>query len=67
VIAHPTLDCSRNGSPTTGTLYVVSARGDVVAVIVDSTRLDDSMPWPKWQRTAGNSGNTTFPLNPGCP
>lgn len=66
VIAHPTLDCSRNGSGL-GTLYAVSSEGRVVAVVVDSAKLDDSAPWPKWQRTAGNSGNTTFALNPGCP
>jgi hypothetical protein len=66
VLAHPTLDCSRNGGAL-GTLYVVSQDGRVTAVIVDSAKLETSSPWPKWQRTAGNSGNTSFPLNPGCP
>ncbi len=67
VVAHPTLDCNRTAAGRPGTLYVVSLDGRVTAVIVDSTRLDPSTPWPKWQRTAGNSGNTAFELNPGCP
>ncbi len=67
VIAHPTLDCNRGWVPgRPGTLYVVALDGQVTAVIVDSTRLDPTTPWPKWQRTAGNSGNTAFELNPGC-
>jgi hypothetical protein len=69
VYAHPTLDCNRlePGADRPGTLYVVNTRGTVAAVIVDSTRLNPSAPWPKWQRTAGNAGNLDYPLNPGCP
>lgn len=68
VHAHPTLDCNRlRGSTRPGTLYVVAQSGAVAAVIVDSRRLEPSSPWPRWQRTAGNAGNTAFPLNPGCP
>lgn len=67
VVAHPTLDCSRNGAGRPGTLYVVSLNGQTTAVIVDSTKLEPNAPWPKWQRTAGNAGNPDFPLNPGCP
>lgn len=68
VYAHPTLDCSRNTNGTgLGTLYVVANDGRVTAVIVDSAKLETTAPWPKWQRTAGNSGNVLFGLNPGCP
>jgi hypothetical protein len=69
VVAHPTLDCSRSGlpGPRPGTLYVVALDGRITAVIVDSTKLDPSALWPKWQRTGGNAGNPDFPLNPGCP
>ncbi|MDP1917829.1 MAG: hypothetical protein Q8L14_16415, partial [Myxococcales bacterium] len=71
VLAHPTLDCNRGrGTTAPGVLYTVSSQGTVAAVVVDSRRLGAS-PWPKWQRTAGNAGNTSpvptdFPLNPGC-
>jgi hypothetical protein len=53
-----------------GTLYVVATDGTVAAILVDSQKLSTTAPWPKWQRTAGNAGNTDsslFPLNPGCP
>jgi hypothetical protein len=77
VYAHPTLDCFRpapdGGVPLPGrpgTLYVVATDGTVAAILVDSQKLSTTAPWPKWQRTAGNAGNTDsslFPLNPGCP
>jgi len=73
VYAHPTLDCARRGPGAVsrpGTLYLVATDGTVASIIVDSTRLATDSPWPKWQRTAGNAGNTEatlFPLNPGCP
>ncbi len=67
VHAHPTLDCNRLEGPTRpGTLYVTATDGSIAALIVDSTRLSATAPWPKWQRTAGNAGNPDFPLNPGC-
>lgn len=70
VYAHPTLDCTRPyqaGRP--GVLYVVATDGTVAAVLVDSSTLSTTAPWPKWQRTAGNAGNpdeALFPRNPGC-
>jgi hypothetical protein len=70
VAAHPTLDCSRTGSRTTGTLYVLYTDGNVQAVIVDSPGLDSSAVWPKYQRTSGNAGNpdSRFPIrSPLCP
>ena len=74
VVAHPTLDCNRRAgaaTSTTGVLYVASSTGKVVAVVVDSPGLLDTPgSWPKYQRTAGNAGNTDaarFSLNPGCP
>lgn len=72
VYAHPTLDCNRRAgaaTSTTGILYVVNS-GRVSAIVVDSpSLLDTAGAWPKYQRTAGNAGNTDarFALNPGCP
>ena len=57
-----------DGTGTPGRIAdVVVDDGRITAVIVDSTRLEPTAAWPKWQRTAGNSGNPLFPLNPGCP
>ena len=73
IYAHPTLDCNRRAgaaTSTTGILYVAAGTGRVVAVVVDSPALlDTAGAWPKYQRTAGNAGNTDsrFPFNPGCP
>jgi hypothetical protein len=74
VYAHPTLDCNRRlgaATTTTGVLYVAASNGWVSAIIVDSPKLlDTTGAWPKFQRTAGNSGNSDaqrFELNPGCP
>jgi NAD-dependent SIR2 family protein deacetylase len=71
VVAPPTLDCNRVAVNRPGTLYVLgqtgAGAGVLAAIIVDSTKLDPTAPWPKWQRTAGNAGNPAFPLNPGCP
>jgi hypothetical protein len=73
VLTHATLDCNRRPSAATGTtglLYIASGAGKMVAIIVDSPKLDDAALWPKYQRTAGNAGNSDtarFPLNPGCP
>lgn len=67
LVAHPTLDCSRTAPGRPGTLYAVTLDGKVAAIIVDSTKLEPTAPWPKWQRTAGNAGNPAFALNPGCP
>jgi hypothetical protein len=74
VRAHPTLDCNRRmgaATSTTGILYIASSSGRLSAIIVDSPKLLDATgAWPKYQRTASNSGNTNnaaFPLNPGCP
>lgn len=71
VYAHPTLDCGTRpfvaGRP--GVLYVVATDGTVAAILVDSSKLSTTAPWPKWQRTAGNAGNDDeglFPRNPGC-
>jgi hypothetical protein len=73
IYAHPTLDCNRRvgaATATTGILYVASSTGKVAAIVVDSPVLLDTVgAWPKYQRTAGNAGNTDtrFPFNPGCP
>jgi hypothetical protein len=72
VVASPTLDCNRlqaqAGRP--GVLYFLDTAGRLTAVLVDDEKLDTNALWPKYQRTAGNAGNTNttdFPLNPGCP
>lgn len=74
VYAHSTLDCNRRpgaATTTTGILYVATSSGRVAAIIVDSPKLlDTAGAWPKFQRTAANAGNTDntrFPFNPGCP
>ena len=65
------LVCARSSdgrglSDRPGTLYTVSSRGIVTALIVDSQGLDGLAAWPRWQRSAGNTGNTLSELNPGC-
>jgi hypothetical protein len=75
VEAHPAFDCNRRAGAavsTTGILYVPYIDGTVVAVIVDSARLQDGVgAWPKYQRTSGKAGNddtTFFPTNwASCP
>lgn len=73
VTAHPTLDCNRRaGAATdkTGILYALSSNGRLVSIVVDSPKLSTTAAWPKFQRTAGNAGNTdvmNFRPNPGCP
>jgi len=57
----PTLDCSRGevdsvglpGRP--GVLYVGTADGRLVALVVDSPGIDASAPWPKWGHDPRNS------------
>ncbi len=66
------LDCARSSdgggrSDRPGTLYTVSSSGIVTALIVDSQGLDGLAAWPRWQRSAGNTGSMVTALNPGCP
>jgi hypothetical protein len=51
----------------TGSLYIATESGYLLSLIVDSPGLDDTAPWPKYQRDAFNSGRAGSPLNPGCP
>jgi hypothetical protein len=72
VSASPTLDCNRyavtaGARANTGVLYVVTNQGEVVSLVVDSPRLDTAAKWPKFQRDAFNSGNTSLSLDAGCP
>lgn len=74
VAAHSNLDCNRRtgnnvATRTTGILYVASTDGRLAAIIVDSPGLKRDAIWPRYQRSASNSGNTTFPtnVNEGCP
>ena len=74
VVAAPSLDCVRAGTTGidagVGVLYVASSSGTVTAILVDSPKLNTAVDgWPRYQRTAGNAGNTdpSFGLNPGCP
>ena len=70
VSASPAFDCNRLAGITakaaTGVLYIASGGGALVAVIVDSPRLDTQARWPKYQRDAFNSGNTFLSFD-NCP
>jgi hypothetical protein len=70
VVASPTLDCNRirgKSTPSSGTLYIATSNGYLVALIVDSHGLDPTAAWPKYQHDASNTGNSTnTQLNPGC-
>lgn len=67
VTASPALDCNRLRPGTLGSLYVATQSGYLVSLIVDSTGLEPSAVWPKYQHDAFNSGRSGAPLNPGCP
>jgi hypothetical protein len=64
-------DCSR----PLGVLYVLSRGGSGVsavatlrAILVDSPGLDNTAPWPKYQRDNGNTGNINSDISPWtCP
>lgn len=67
---HATLDCNRvRPGSGTGILYVALNSGALAALVVDAPGLAPQALWPKFQRTASNSGNLdpSFELNPGCP
>ena len=70
VSASPAFDCNRLATGTakaaTGVLYLASGGGLVMAVIVDSPKLDTQAKWPKYQRDAFNSGNTFLSFD-SCP
>ncbi|WP_395840182.1 hypothetical protein [Archangium violaceum] len=65
--ASPSLDCTRtpDGTPAStphGVLYVPSLDGRLYAFVVDSSGLDTSAPWPKYQHDARNTGNPETPI-----
>ena len=65
------LDCSRSSdggvmSGMPGVLYAASQDGKVFAILVDSTGLDPSAPWPKYQHDSRNTGNPGTPITV-CP
>ncbi len=69
--ASPTLDCKRSdaGVPMNsekGVLYVGSTSGSFFSVVVDSSGLSATAPWPKYQHDVRNTGNPTTPIQP-CP
>ena len=83
-MAQPALDVYRDGAgnkvcptgtPTTrppmGVLYVLTRSGAVAtlrAILVDSPGLDNTAPWPKYQRDNGNTGNINSDISPWtCP
>jgi hypothetical protein len=61
----PTIGCGPQGSAS-GVLFVGSTSGNLFAVIVDSSGLDPSAPWPKYQHDVRNTGNPTTPIQ-SCP
>jgi hypothetical protein len=67
VVAHPALGCAAAGRPAP--LYVGTVNGQVASILVDASRLEDSVDaWPKYQRSMGNSGNTQYPVSfSNCP
>jgi hypothetical protein len=66
VVAHPAFACASTANRP-GTLYIGTDTGEVTAVLVDAPKVADT-PWPKYQRTLGNSGNTSTPVNwASCP
>lgn len=69
VSASPTLDCNRRRPMSqTGVLYLATESGWLVSYLVDSTGLDDTAPWPKYQRDGWNTGNaSTTGYGPVCP
>lgn len=42
-------------------LFVASEQGEVLSIIVDSTRIDTLAVWPKYQHDSQNSGNPSTP------
>lgn len=83
-VAQPALDVYRDGAgnkvcptgtPTTrpalGVLYVLTRSGAVAtlrAILVDSPGLDNTAPWPKYQRDNANTGNINSDISPWtCP
>jgi hypothetical protein len=67
VVAHPAFACAQSRNRP-GTLLVGAANStQVTAILVDAPKLADT-PWPKYQRSLGNAGNTSIPVNwPSCP
>jgi hypothetical protein len=84
VVAQPALDVYRDGAgnkvcptgtattrPALGVLYVMTKNGSMAtlrAILVDSPGLDNTAPWPKYQRDNGNTGNINSDISPWtCP
>jgi hypothetical protein len=67
VLANPTLDVGRaadggKACNRPGTLYVLTAGGQLFALLVDSPGLEPTAPWPRFQHDPRNSGNATWDL-----
>ncbi|MET0402081.1 MAG: hypothetical protein ABW123_06730 [Cystobacter sp.] len=65
------LDCSRAADGAVlpgvpGVLYAAAQDGKVFALIVDSSGLDATAPWPKYQHDSRNTGNRETPIT-SCP
>jgi hypothetical protein len=67
VLANPTLDVGRaadgaKACSRPGTFYVLTASGQLFALLVDSRGLEPTAPWPRFQRDPRNTGNATSDL-----
>lgn len=53
----PVLDCNREHTGKGAVLYLGTSTGQVVAVVVDSTQLDATAPWPMGGHDPRRTGN----------
>lgn len=65
--ASPNLGCNKQRPSGPGLLYVAVPNSPLMAIIVDSDKLDSTADWPKYQHDAQNTGNFASTTNLDCP